>query len=106
MDEDAFLAVGGAGLFETSDDAVLVTLPRQNMPPMACATSSPFSAFMSKIATLAPAAARASALARPRPEAPPVTTAAVSLVICIGLCPLFVDSDGMGLCQIMRRRRS
>ena len=29
----------------------------------------------------------ASAVARPRPDAPPVTTAAVSLVICIDKCP-------------------
>jgi hypothetical protein len=39
------------------------------------ATFWPFSALMSKIATFTPAASKACAEARPRPDAPPVTTA-------------------------------
>src|SRR3546814_19471510 len=48
-----------------------------NRPPIDWATSSPSASLMSKMATLTPAAASASAIARPRPDAPPVTTAAV-----------------------------
>ena len=62
-------------------------LTLQKMPPISLAVASPASALMSKIATFAPAFASARAVAWPRPEAPPVTTAAVSLVIsmCVSL---------------------
>ena len=49
------------------------TTPR---PPISLATASAFSMFMSKMETLAPAAANARAVASPNPEAPPVTIAA------------------------------
>ena len=54
-----------------------VTLTSQNTPPISAATLRPFSAWRSNIATLAPFAASARALASPRPDAPPVTIAAV-----------------------------
>ncbi len=56
-----------------------VTLTLQNTPPISLATASPLASFMSKIATLTPWAARARAVASPRPDAPPVTTAATLL---------------------------
>ena len=59
-----------------STSASKVTLTLQNTPPMALATSSPLFSFISKMATLTPWAANARAVASPRPEAPPVTTAA------------------------------
>src|SRR5580700_8852715 len=46
------------------------------MPLMSIATSAAAFALTSKIATLAPASASMRAVAAPRPEAPPVTTAA------------------------------
>ena len=54
----------------------LVTSTLQNTPPISDATFSPLASFMSKMATLTPWAASARAVASPRPEAPPVTTAA------------------------------
>ncbi len=58
-------------------------------PPIARATSSPLASWMSKIATLAPAAASASAEACPKPEAPPVTTALMLESIFISFFWLF-----------------
>src|SRR6185312_4732658 len=49
------------------------------MPPISLAFFSPSSSWRSKIATLAPAAASADAVAPPRPDAPPVTMAACPL---------------------------
>src|SRR5215213_7507201 len=57
----------------------LVTSTSQKMPPISPATCSPRSASRSKTATLTPLAASARAVASPRPEAPPVTTAAILL---------------------------
>jgi hypothetical protein len=54
---------------------------------ISCAYSSPASSLMSKIATLTPASDSALALARPRPDAPPVTTAARLLVISMDDAP-------------------
>ncbi len=54
-----------------------VTLTLQNTPPNSLATASPLVSFMSKMATLTPWAARARAVASPRPEAPPVMTAEI-----------------------------
>jgi hypothetical protein len=70
-----------------STSSSLVTLTLQKMPPMSLATASPFSSFMSKMATLAPLAASARAVASPRPDAPPVTTAGVLLLTSMD-CPL------------------
>jgi hypothetical protein len=56
-----------------------VTLTLQKVPPISPATSCPRASFMSKIATLTPWAASARAVASPRPEAPPVTTAEMEL---------------------------
>ena len=53
-----------------------VTSTWQNRPPNSAAAASPASALRSKTATFAPASARARAVASPRPDAPPVTTAA------------------------------
>jgi len=50
--------------------------------------ASPFSAFMSKRATLAPVAAIARAVPSPSPEAPPVTTAAMLLSSFMGVVPI------------------
>ena len=58
-----------------STSASEVTLTLQKTPPISLASASPFSAFKSKIATLTPFAASARAVAAPRPDAPPVTTA-------------------------------
>src|SRR6185312_15066181 len=49
------------------------------MPPISLAFFSPSSSWTSKIATLAPAAASADAVAPPKPDAPPVTMAACPL---------------------------
>src|SRR5476649_241277 len=49
------------------------------MPPISLAFFSPSSSCRSKIATLAPAAASAEAVAPPKPDAPPVTMAACPL---------------------------
>ena len=57
----------------------LVTFTSQNTPPISAATASPFSFCMSKMATFTPLAASARAVAAPRPEAPPVTTAEIEL---------------------------
>ncbi|MEY9614718.1 hypothetical protein ABIF21_007592 [Bradyrhizobium elkanii] len=53
-----------------------VTSTLQNTPPISLAMASPFSSLKSKIATFTPCAASAREVAAPRPEAPPVTTAA------------------------------
>ena len=91
MNEDAFLPMSVPGFLKAFDDRPLVcdvdaaedegnaAQPRS----IEAATASPFSVVRSKTATLTPAPARATALAWPRPEAPPVTTAAVSVVIFI-----------------------
>ncbi len=59
-----------------STSASEVTSTLQNTPPISRATASPFSTLKSKMATLTPWAASARAVAAPRPDAPPVTTAA------------------------------
>jgi hypothetical protein len=61
----------------------LMMLTLQKTPPISFATASPAASLMSKMATFAPAAASACALALPRPEAPPVTTAETFLSIFI-----------------------
>ncbi|MNN52666.1 hypothetical protein D3C81_1673780 [compost metagenome] len=58
-----------------STSASEVTLTWQNTPPSSRASASPFSTFRSNSATRTPCAASARAVAAPRPEAPPVTTA-------------------------------
>ncbi len=50
-----------------------VTSTAKNGPPTAAATSGPSVPSRSRIATLAPREASNSALARPKPEAPPTT---------------------------------
>src|SRR5689334_21680759 len=58
------------------------------MPPISLALAAPSSSCRSKIATLAPAAASAEAVAPPNPDAPPVTMAACPLTfIQIPPCP-------------------
>jgi hypothetical protein len=73
-----------------------VTLTLQNTPPIALATSSPLASFMSKMATLTPWAAKARAVASPRPEAPPVTTAAtvLSSFMDVSSEPALIGSQG------------
>ena len=58
-------------------DSSLETSTLQKMPPMSLATLSPRSSLRSNRATLAPLAARARAVASPKPEAPPVMTAEI-----------------------------
>ncbi len=65
----------------------------------------------SKIATFAPASAKARATAAPSPEAPPVTTAVMSLLICIALSPSLVggivsQSEPAGKPQIADRAQA
>ncbi len=67
-------ALSSAASTDDSDETSQV----QYTAPISAATASPRAAFMSKIATLAPAARNMRAVASPRPEAPPVTMAAVS----------------------------
>src|SRR5579864_2602675 len=55
----------------------LVTFASQKTPPISAATFSPLSLFISRSATLTPRLASAHAVASPRPEAPPVITAAI-----------------------------
>jgi hypothetical protein len=62
-----------------------VTLTSQNTPPMSFAITSPASALRSNSATLRPLAASARAVAAPRPDAPPVTTAAIEESSCMGV---------------------
>jgi hypothetical protein len=52
-----------------------VTSTSKNVPPMASATSRPFDCGRSSTATLAPRLASDSAVARPKPDAPPTMTA-------------------------------
>ena len=52
-----------------------VTSTSWKVPPMASATSLPFDCGRSRIATLAPRLANASAVALPNPDAPPTMTA-------------------------------
>ena len=70
-------------------EASSVTSTWQNTPPISAAIASPFSAFRSNRATLAPVAAMARAVPSPRPEAPPVTTAAMLLSSFIPGVPMF-----------------
>src|SRR5262249_59853350 len=75
----------------------LVTSQRTAMPPILSATARAPSRLMSRQATLAPARASISALAAPRPEAPPVTTAACPLMSMsvdpVSVGPLVGGSD-------------
>ena len=66
-----------------SADAASPTSTLQKIPPSSLAFFSPSSALRSKIATLAPLAASALAVAPPRPDAPPVTMAASPLTSMI-----------------------
>jgi hypothetical protein len=54
-----------------------VTSTAQNTPPSSCASASPALALRSNKATFTPCAARRRAVAAPRPDAPPVITAAM-----------------------------
>src|SRR5262245_39031098 len=63
--------------------ASLVTSHLAKMPPSSLASFSPASALRSSRATFTPLAASARAVAAPRPEAPPVTTAGMVLSSCI-----------------------
>ena len=68
----------GARLGEAGIDARLIgDVDVAEQPADLAATASPAAAFMSKIATLTPLAAKARAVASPRPDAPPVTIAGV-----------------------------
>ena len=80
IDQDPLLAVGRARPGEAGIDLVIGrdnALTLQNTPPISTATASPLSFCKSKIATFTPFAASARAVASPRPEEPPVTTAAM-----------------------------
>ena len=63
-----------AALRASSVSAKLVTSTAKNGPPRPAATALPSEPSRSRIATSAPWEARSSALARPKPEAPPTTT--------------------------------
>ena len=69
-------------------EASSVTSTWQKTPPISAAMASPFSEFRSNRATLAPVAAMARAVPSPRPEAPPVTTAAMLLSSFILIVPI------------------
>ncbi len=78
VDEDA----GDAVLRRGAGDRRLRARPIGDIaararPPISRAVASAASAFRSSSATLAPAAASARAVAAPKPEAAPVTTAAI-----------------------------
>jgi hypothetical protein len=89
VDEDAFLAVRRARLAKPASTLSSdVTFTSQNTPPISAATASPFSFCRSKMATFTPLAASARAVAAPRPDAPPVTTAATVLSSFMVLNPL------------------
>ncbi|MNT42103.1 hypothetical protein D3C72_1785030 [compost metagenome] len=64
-----------------------VTSTLQNTPPSSLARASPCSTLRSNSATFTPWLARRRAVAAPRPEAPPVTTAAMLESSCISCCP-------------------
>jgi hypothetical protein len=55
----------------------LVTFASQNVAPISAASFSPLSLFMSSSATLTPCLRSARAVASPKPDAPPVMTAAI-----------------------------
>ena len=57
----------------------LVTVPSTNRARNAPATAAPFEAGRSRIVTFAPTAASEAVVARPNPDAPPVTNASASL---------------------------
>jgi hypothetical protein len=59
-------------------------------PPISCALACPTSALRSNSVTFAPRAASNSAVAAPRPEAPPVTMAANPLISMHSLPDLMV----------------
>src|SRR5579884_2967919 len=56
--------------------AASLTSQRKAAPPIAAAASLAAASLASRMATFAPAAARVAAVARPRPEPPPLTSAA------------------------------
>ena len=62
-----------------------VTFASQNTPPISDATASPLVLFMSRSATFTPFAASARAVASPRPDAPPVMTAAIDELSSMGV---------------------
>src|SRR3712207_4837213 len=70
-----------------SMEASSVTSALQKTAPISWATSPPRSAFISRMATFAPLAASMRAVASPRPEAPPVTMAAINLSSFIAFLP-------------------
>ena len=79
VDQDALLAVGGAGLGEAGVD-LFVGRDVDLAEDAADFLGDGFALALrcrSKMATLTPCAASARAVAAPRPEAPPVTTAAM-----------------------------
>src|SRR5918993_2143653 len=80
--------VARASASAESMEASSVTSARQKTPPMSRATASPRSAFISRMATFTPLAASMRAVASPRPEAPPVTTAAINLSSFIAFLPV------------------
>src|SRR3712207_9392244 len=73
--------------------------PRQATPPMSAATFCASSRFTSSTATLAPRRASSRAVASPRPEAPPVTSAACPSIFMRGLL-----GGGSG-CRLQRERQ-
>ena len=60
-------------------------------PAISSAVSCPASAAMSETATLAPASAKATAIARPIPPAPPVTSATFPVKFSSLIRPSFLD---------------
>ena len=81
IDQHPLLAMCFARFGECRRDLlVAVTSTSQNTPPISAATFSPRSASRSNTATLAPRRASSRAVASPRPDAAPVTTAAIPLM--------------------------
>ena len=72
----AFPFTSSASIMAEATAASSVTLTVAKRPPIWSANAVPNSAFRSNRVTLAPRAASRSAVAAPRPEAPPVTIAA------------------------------
>ena len=66
---------GRVYVFKLGGTAIRPALTLQKTPPSSLARASPSSSLRSKMATLTPSVARRRAVAAPRPEAPPVTTA-------------------------------
>ena len=85
VDERVEAAEGGCRGAEIGDPLLLagdVVREEDGAGPMRRAASSPRARSISAIATLAPSAAKASAMASPRPDAPPVMNAALPWSRC------------------------